>query len=424
MNRFETKDADPATVAHDIKQGFDDFQRLWAVFQTKNEARLKQIEGRGEDAVTKAELKAINDALDALKSEVNAQIVEMKRHPLAGGATLNPDQAEYAKAFEEYFRNGYGEQKGSADYRALRALERKAMSTQSDTDGGFTARPELETVIDATVKQVSPIRDLATVRVIGAKTYKKLVNTHGTDSGWVGEVGSRPQTLGPALKELDFPAMELYAMPAATSDLLDDAFVDIDQWLADEVALEFARQEGAAFVAGDGNKKPTGFLAYDTVADASYAWGKIGYVVTGAAGGFAASNPADALVDLYHALKPAYRTTAAWAMNAATLAAVRKLKDGQGNYLIARDFGAEGIVERILGCPVTEVPDMPDPAAASLSIALADFKRAYLIVDRKGVSVLRDPYTCKPYVLFYTTKRVGGGVQNYEAIKLLKFAAS
>jgi HK97 family phage major capsid protein len=422
---LEHKDADPAAVALDVKKGFEDFQKLWTEFQAKNDERLKQLEGRGEDAVTKEELKAINDALDTLKTEVNAQIVELKRQPVAGNDNVNPDLAAYSKKFEDYFRNGYGSKEGSlSDYKSFRDLELKAMSTQSDTDGGFTARPELETAIDATVKQVSPIRDYATVRIIGAKNYKKLVNTHGTASGWVGEADSRPQTQGPLLKELDFPAMELYAMPAATSDLLDDAFINIDQWLADEVSLEFAYQEGAAFVSGDGNKKPRGFLAYNNVANASYAWGKIGYVLTGKSAGFSTSSPADCLVDLFHALKPIYRKNATWMLNNTTLAATRKLKDGQGNYLINRQFTTDGIVESMMGKPAVEVVDMPDPAENSFSIAFGDFKRGYLIVDRRGISVLRDPYTAKPYVLFYTTKRVGGGVQNYEAIKLLKFSAS
>jgi HK97 family phage major capsid protein len=223
--------------------------------------------------------------------------------------------------------------------------------------------------------------------------------------------------------------MELYAMPAASQGLLDDAFVDLGDWLASEVELEFANQEGIAFISGDGDKRPSGILgAYTIVADSAYAWGKIGYIATGASGAFKVDDTppkgADCLVDLYYAPKSAYRKNAVWLANRKTLGAIRKLKDGQGNYLLNAVLRQEGFVEEILGRPAVEMPDMPDIAANSYSVAFGDFRRGYLIVDRIGIRVLRDPFTSKPYVLFYTTKRVGGGVQNFEAIKLLKFAAS
>jgi HK97 family phage major capsid protein len=273
------------------------------------------------------------------------------------------------------------------------------------------------------------MRQLATVRPIGTMEYKKLVNQHGIASGWVGETESRPQTAGSTLAELKFPVMEVYAMPAASQGLLDDSFTDIAAWLAGEVQLEFAQKEGTAFVTGDGMNKPMGFLsAYPIMADASYAWGKIGYVPTGAAGAFLTSGTppagADAIVLLYHTINTAYRSTASFLANRKTLGTIRQLKDGQGNYLLNMVLQPEGFVESILGRPAVEMPDMPDIAANSYSVAFGDWKRAYLIIDRVGIRVLRDPYTAKPFVLFYTTKRVGGGVQNFEALKLLKFATT
>jgi HK97 family phage major capsid protein len=242
-------------------------------------------------------------------------------------------------------------------------------------------------------------------------------------SGWVGETDSRAQTNTPTIAALDFPAMDLYAMPAATQTLLDDAQVDIEQWLANEVQIVFAEQEGAAFINGDGSAKPTGFLNYTTAADASWAWGKIGYIASGADGAFASSDPSDALINLAYAPKQGYRANGTWVMNRKTEAAIRKFKDGDDNY-IWQPGTAIGQPASLLGYPVAEAEDMPDIASNSYSIAFGDFARGYLIVDRVGINVLRDPFSAKPYVLFYTTKRVGGGVQNFEAIKLMKFAAS
>lgn len=424
LARLERKDDSASLV--EIKNTVDQFMRGFETFKEKNDRAIEEIKKTGTaDAVTKAELDKLNKGLDELKADINTEMAKLKRPTLdAKGKVVSPEVAEYSTNFETYFRKG----DKAVDETKLRDLESKALAVNSDPDGGFTARPEMENTIDATLKQVSPIRDIATVRTIGGISYKKLVSVHGTASGWVGELDARAQTQAPQMKELDFPAMELYAMPAATQTLLDDSFVNIDQWLADEVVLEFAFQEGAAFVNGNGVKKPQGFLGAGTVANASYAWGSIGFVATGVSGDFAAApNAGDSLIALFHALKSPYRMNGTFLMNNTALGKTRGLKDSQGRYLVDTKFTVSsgaggGMVEQILGKPVLEVPDMPDPAANSLSIAFGDFKRGYLIVDRVGVRVLRDPYSSKPYVLFYTTKRVGGGVQNFEAIKLLKFA--
>lgn len=430
--RLERKD-DSASVV-EIKKSFDDFMRGFETFKTKNDAAITELQTKGTtDVVTKSELEKLNTELTEIKTNINAELAKLKRPETkdANGNPVSPEMAEYSKKFSDFFRHGYGETKGSTEFREMMDLQKKAMQISSDTDGGFLARPEMETAIDATVKQVSPLRDVATVRTIGGISYKKLVSVHGTASGWVGETDARPQTQAPQLKELDFPAQELYAMPAATNDLLDDAFINIDQWLADEVALEFAFQEGAAFVNGNGVKKPWGILGYPVVANASYAWGSVGKIQTGVNGDYPAPTTTvggpDALIDLFHALKSPYRKNATFLMNNNTLGKTRKLKDQQGRYYVETKLtissGNEGgMVETILGKPVMETVDMPDPATGSLSVAFGDFKRGYLIVDRKGIRILRDPYSAKPYVLFYTTKRVGGGIQNFEAIKLLQFS--
>ena len=209
---------------------------------------------------------------------------------------------------------------------------------------------------------------------------------------------------------------------AATQALLDDAYVNVEAWIAEEVEQAFAAQERAAFVSGDGTNKPKGFLAYDKIADASHAWDKVGFILSGGAGAFAASNPVDRLLDLAYAPRAEFRQNGRFVMNRKTVSAIRKLKDGDVRYVWQPE--TQGAGASILGYPVTEIEDMPDIAADAFAIAFGDFQRFYLVVDRAGVTVLRDPFTNKPYVMFYVTKRVGGGVQNFDAVKLMKFAAS
>ncbi|MGC1467717.1 MAG: phage major capsid protein, partial [Pseudolabrys sp.] len=322
---------------------------------------------------------------------------------------------EHKAAFEAYVRSG--------ESSGLRALEMKALSAGSNPDGGYLVPAEVETQIGERLTAISPIRSIAGNRTISGNIYKKPFMTAGPAVGWVGETDARTQTASPTLDELSFPAMELYAMPAATATLLEDSAVNIDQWIAQEVEQVFAAQEGTAFVTGDGNNKPKGFLSYTTVANDSWSWGNIGYIATGAAGAFPSSDPSDVLVDLVYAVNAGSRQNGAFVMNRKTQSSIRKFKDGSGNYLWQPPAIAGGRAS-LMTFPVIEAEDMPDVAANSLSVAFGDFNRGYLVVDRAGVTVLRDPYTAKPYVLFYTTKRVGGGVQDFDAIKLLKFAAS
>jgi HK97 family phage major capsid protein len=225
------------------------------------------------------------------------------------------------------------------------------------------------------------------------------------------------------LAELQFPTMELYAMPAATQALLDDSIVNLDQWVAQEVETVFAEQETDAFLNGDGVTRPKGILAYTKVAQNAWTWGNTGYIATGVAGAFAATNPTDKLVDLIYATKAGYRQNARFMISRNTQAQIRKFKDAQGNYLWQPAATAEGNA-MLLNFPVVESEYMPDIGTDSFSVAFGDFKRGYLIVDRVGTRILRDPFTAKPYVLFYTTKRVGGGMQDFDAIKLLKFGVS
>jgi HK97 family phage major capsid protein len=365
------------------------------------------------DAVTKDTLARMAADIAANGRQTRELALKSARRPLDGAsAARSPEQKQ---AFDAYIRSG--------DARPTLALDTKAMSVGAPADGGYLAPIEIEAEIGRRLAEISPIRAMASVRQVSAATYRKPFATSGFAVGWVAETAARPQTATPTLDALEFPAMELYAMPAATPQLLEDAAVDLERWIADEVETAFAEQESQAFVTGDGLAKPKGFLAYPQVADASWAWGSIGTIASGAAGGFAASNPSDRLVDLVYSVKAAYRQNGAFVMNRKTQAEIRKFKDAQGHYLWQPPAQAGGRAS-LMGFPVVESEHMPDIAAGATPIAFGDFRRGYLVVDRTGLRILRDPYSAKPYVLFYTTKRVGGGVQDFSAIKLMKIAAS
>jgi HK97 family phage major capsid protein len=410
-------DIDVTDRAPEIKAGIsgetyahDESLRVFEEYKATNEARLAALEkGRGADPLLEEKMTRLNARMDelTLKSARPALGVEK--------AAATHQAREHKQAFDAYMRGG--------ESGGLRALEVKALSVGSSPDGGYLVPDEIAQTIGKRLSVISPIRSIAGVQEVSSSVYKKPFMTSGPSVGWVGETAARPQTNSPVLDELAFPAMELYAMPAATPSLLEDAAVNVDEWLAGEVEQAFAEQEGAAFVSGDGVNKPKGFLSYTTVANSAWVWGKIGYLATGVAGDWPASDPSDVLVDLVYAVRAGYRQNATFVMNRKTQAAIRKFKDSSGNYLW-QPPAVYGGRATLMTFPVIEAEDMPDIAANSLSIAFGDFRRGYLVVDRQGVRVLRDPYSAKPYVLFYTTKRVGGGVQDFDAIKLLKFAAS
>ena len=391
----------------------DEIMRIFEEFKAANDERLEAIERRSADVLLDEKVDRINAALDGQARRLDQLALKSARPALGAERARPQDSLEHKAAFDAYVRSG--------ESAGLRQLELKAMSAGSNADGGYVVPVEIEQAIGKRLAAISPIRSIAGRREISSNVYKKPFMTAGPSVGWVGETDARPQTNSPTLDALSFPAMELYAMPAATAALLEDTAVNIDEWLAAEVEEAFAVQEGTAFVTGDGVNKPKGFLSYTTVANASWTWGNIGYLASGSAGAFASSNPSDVLVDLIYAVKAGYRQNAAFVMNRKTQATVRKFKDAGGAYLWQPPAQAGGRAS-LMTFPVVEAEDMPDVAANSLSIAFGDFGRGYLVVDRTGVRVLRDPFTAKPYVLFYTTKRVGGGVQDFDAIKLLKFA--
>ncbi|WP_022684949.1 phage major capsid protein [Sphingomonas phyllosphaerae] len=307
--------------------------------------------------------------------------------------------------------------------RSGTTIELKAFTGTTGDQGGFAIPREIDAQIDAVLKNASPIRGIANVVQVGSAGYRKLVTTGGTPSGWAAETDARPMSGTPTFVEIAPPMGELYANPSASQAMLDDALFDVEAWLAGEIAAEFAKAEGQAFVNGNGVNRPRGFMQSPTAAtnDATRAFGTLQHLPTGTAGDFGA-NGAERLIDLVQALRAPYRQGATFVMNAATAARIRKFKTSDGQFLWQPSL-VSGQPATLLGYPVVEAEDMPDVAAGSNAVAFGNFRMGYLIAERTETSVLRDPYSNKPFVTFYATKRVGGCVSNSEAIKLLKFAA-
>lgn len=403
----------PEITMAQIAEAIDEQGRAWKAFRDANDERLKKIEAGDfqglNDLNTKIE--RIQAALDE-----NAKVIErvgeiennMNKLELggAGGVTV------VDKAFNTYMRTG-----DESEFKA-------AATTQVDPDGGWLVPDNVSQDIVRVAQDVTAMRQLAAVQPISAgRSYVEFVTKSGAGAAFVGETGSRSETDSPELARIETVAHEMYSNPKASQTLLDDAAIDIGQWLIDEVGVAFAEAEGEAFITGSGVNEPMGLLSYSTVADSSYAWGKLGHIITGKAADWADSDPEKKLIDMVHALKAKYRNGAAWMMNRTTLGDIRKFKTDYTGYLWQPSLQA-GQPSQLMGYPVYEEDNMEDvDSGGNLSVAFGNFRAGYRIVDHVGIRVLRDPYSAKPYVSFYTTKRVGGGVRNFEAIKVLKTSA-
>ena len=396
----------------DVKQVAEELGAKFEEFKQKNDKRVDAIEA--EKASLSSSVDKLNEKLtelDTYKSELEKELLELKRpgRPSAGEDKL---KAEHKAAFGQFMRKGIE--------NGLRDLEMKALNTGADDDGGYAVPEELDSSILELERNVSPLRQLCNQITVSTSDYKKLVNLGGAGSGWVGETAARPETNSPKLAQIVAHMGEIYANPMATQTSLDDIFFNAEAWLTGEVATEFAEKEGAAFLSGDGTNKPKGILAYTmtTEADAVRAFGSLQVVESGAAGVFTGDN----LTDLVYALKAGYRANARFMMSQLTVAQARKLKDSEGNYLWAPGLQI-GQPSTLMGYGIAENEDMPGAAADANAILFGDFNRGYTIVDRIGTRILRDPYTNKPYVGFYTTKRVGGMLTDSNAVKVLKLSA-
>lgn len=417
-----------------VNVAFEEFKRT-------NDARLTEIEKKGAaDPILEEKLKRIESDLDraqkvadeaALATKRQSRLVtdergdmvdlDVKAAEWAGmlarrrGESVPSFDASgmdaYKAAFDRFLRKG--EEVMSVD-------ERKALSVGTDPDGGYVVNPDLSGRIVTKVFETSPMRAYASIQVISSDALEGLFDLEEAASGWVGETDSRAETATPQFGKWRIPVHELYAKPKATQKLLDDASINMEAWLASKVSEKFARDEANAFVVGNGVGKPRGFLTYGSGTTLP---GTIEQFPTGASGAFAGSGAgADVLISALYGLKQQYRANATWFMNRSTTGAVRRLKDSDGAYIWQAGIAA-GQPASLLGYPVAAFEDMPDIAASSLSIAVGDMREAYQIVDRLGIRTLRDPFSSKPYVEFYTTKRVGGDVVNFEAVKLVRFGS-
>ncbi len=425
----------------DVQNAVYDLGRAFESFKDANDQRLREIERRGHaDPLTESKVNRLNaeitraiDAADAAKRRIDLVETAVSRQ----GRLPAGDEWKEAEVFALERKGALGTELGIDAYRTYKSAFRnyvrknnagsavdevKALSVGSDPDGGFTVTPDMSGRIAQLVRETSPMRQIANVVTIGTDALEGIHDLHEATSGWVGETEARAETGTPKLGEYRIPVHEQYAEPRATQKLLDDALFNVEDWLAGKIAERMARMENEAFVNGNGVKKPRGFLTYAAGTPTAGAFSTIEQINSGGAGAFAAVNPGDRLINLVFALKSAYRENAAFMMKRSTLAEVRKLKDENDNYLWQPDFQLKQ-GGTLLGFDVVEAEDMPSIAANSLSIAFGDFKAGYQIVDRQGVRILRDSFTAKPYVKFYTTKRVGGDVVNFEAIKLMKFAS-
>lgn len=435
----------------EIKKLIEDQGRAWEEFKRTNDEIIKaKADGK---AVGDLEVKLanLNDAIE--KAAESQKMIEdfMAAKTAPGGSMSSKQSDEFVaevKGFNQMLRAEY-QSKGRmapmefdgevyANYKSgffklmagttadsLSSDERKALSAGSDPDGGYLLPESTVARTVAKIFEQSTMRQLATVQTISTDKIEGLVDNNEADAGWVSELGARSDTSTPQLGQYEIQAYEMYAMPKISQKLIDDASMDVEGWLSMKVADKFARVEGAGFTTGNGTGKPRGLFSYTTAAtgDDTRAWGQFEHVKTGTNGAFNATTKGDVLFDLVGAFKDSYLQRAQWLMRREARTAIRKLKGATSDLYLWEPSLQAGQPDRLLGYPVRIDQYVPALATDSLSVALGDFKEAYTIVDRIGIRTLRDPYTAKPYVVFYSTKRTGGGAVNFEAVKFLKFSA-
>lgn len=382
----------------------------WEQFKRVNDSRLAELERKGSsDPLYDEQLRKINTALDNTRSQMEHMEAALYR-PQAGAekaVKYSPLAEEHKTAFCAYLRKG-------AD-NGLADLENKALSVASDPDGGYLVTSSMSDTLIRLVRDNSPMRRLSRLENISSDALEIIEDRNSATVGWTSETGAVSDTATPQVGKRTIPVHEVYAQPKATQKLIDDSAVDIESWLAEKVADAFSDMENAAFISGDGVGKPRGILTYT----AGTSWGEIEQITSDSDGNVTA----DALVEMIYGMKEGYASRASFLMHRAALQQVRLLKEATTGQYLWQPGIAAGQPDILLGVPVFTSSDMESPATDSLSIALADFQSAYQIVDREGVRILRDPFTDKPFVKFYATKRVGGDVVNFEAIKLMKLGS-
>ena len=402
-----------AEAPPDVKAAIEAVNRGFEAFKAEHTAQLTDLKAGMSDVVRAERVDKIAADLVTLQASIDAETAKRAAQSLGAGER-KIDDPDYSGKFSAYFRDGVDESGIKAAQRS--SPVRAAMTEGSSANGGYVTPIEWDRTITGRLKLISPIRQNAKVQAISTVGFSKVFNDRNIGSGWVGETAARPPTSTPGLTSLTYNIGEIYCMPNASQDFLDDALVDIEAWLAGEVDTEFARQEGIAFIGGTGTNMPTGILTYVTGAAnaAAHPFGAIQTVQSGAATAYTS----DQIISIIYALPAMYSANAKFFGNRTSLAAVMKLKNGQGNYLWQPSFQA-GTPSTLNAQPWVDVPDMPNVGAGAVSLLYGDMATTYLVIDRQGTRVLRDPYTNKPFVQFYTTKRVGGGLLNPDAMKAM-----
>lgn len=431
-----------------IAEAIDKINTAFNEYKTTNDARIEAMKSGKGTAELDAKLAKIDTEIDTLKS-IKADLEKLQTklsRPGQGGGDRDdrqsPEAEAYKGAFLAWVRNPSDHETRAALQQRAKELkkvqrvsaaagdedgwETRATQTATSTGsaGGYALPEQIEQQIARLALDISPIRQLATVRTVGTSDYKELFDVNGAGFEWVGETDTRNQTNTPDLAEVAPTFGMASAKPQASEESLDDLFFDVEGWLIDSASEAIAQGEGAAFLSGNGTKKPTGILAGPTpvaTADASRAFGTLQYIASGQAGAMPTS--LDTLYDLVYSLRARYRRNANWLSAKITLAALRKYKSSDNQYLWQPAIAA-GQPDMFLGYPVVEAEDMPVVAANAFPLAFGDFKEGYLIADRVGMRITRDEITTPGFVKFYVRRRVGGKLRNTQAIKLLKIAAS
>jgi len=401
----------------EIKSLLQQQGEAFEAFKKANDERLKDIEQKGAasgDLIAK--VNAINEDITRLGQDIESVAKKAARDQFAAAAEMTAEQAEYKKAFGRFLR------KGSTD--GLEELQRKAMNTGSDPDGGYLVLPEMDAAIDRVAQTMGAMYRLANTVTIGTAKYEKLVKTSGMAMRRVADGGTGGETTEPKYAKIGIEVFTAEVEPWVYNETLEDAMIDLEADLAAEAAIGFVEGAGAEFITGNGVGKARGITAYTNVANSSYAWGKVGYIVSGKSAAFASVAPADKVVSLQHALKSQYRPGAVWLTNDTTLGVMRQMKDGSGSYYLWQPDPSAGFGGRFLGSPVEVDDNMADIGAGTYSLAYGNFSRGYTIVQRAGTTLIRDNITAKGTTKFNFRRRFGGGIVNFEAIKLMKFATS
>jgi HK97 family phage major capsid protein len=462
-----------AEASPDVKPVIDELQKAFSDFQAANDDRIAALEKGRDDAITNETVDKINGHVTVLQEKLDDALKQASAATAGADEALkvaqrlavggNPDAAKslqdlqanarsfaavrlgkpiddirevdveqyqtYCAAFRSFIR------RGGADGELLPGEVRADLMSGSDAEGGFWVPTEMASRVQTRLFETSDIRNIATVESTTADSWELPIDVDEAESGgWVSERETRNDTDNPRTGIQKIETHEQYAQPRATQRILDDATRDVEGWLAGKIGDKLSRTENTAFVSGTGSGQPRGIFSYGAASlvtdDSSRAWGVLQHIISGSATGFptvsgsTASDP-DALITMISKLKPFYRGAARWLMNRATEAAIRKLKDADGRYLVGMGDIRDGVVGfNLFGYQMSTAEDVADIASDAFAIAFGDFGAGYTIIDRQGLRVLRDPYTSKPFVKFYTTKRVGGDVTDFDAIKLMKFAAS